>query len=306
MISNTNTARAPHFILITVFLFSGLMNFIFDFTQNQNLMSFISFFLVSTIGIYHGAFDIQKATKISNYLNLKLFNFNLFYIMFALSIITLWILFPQVILFIFLLISIHHFGSEEYLFYNYKSNFLESSFRGLLVIMLPLVFHYNETIFIFKTIHLINQSNALSLLNSNYSIMFLLIFINLFFSFISIIKISDRIKINFDMFIIVMMNYIFDPLFAFSLYFCFLHSIRNIYKIKSQKFLYSIMSDRNLLITTIITFFIFSGSFIYFYFYLKVPSSSNYVIFVGLAALTFPHIGTEMIYNRLNIRDKIL
>ena len=98
---------------------------------------------------------------------------------------------------------------------------------------------------------------------------------------------------------LILLNYFFDPLFAFSIYFCFLHSVRNVYKTKEFK-----LNSTSINLISFITFILLIIVFSYLYNRLDLLQSLNYTIFIGLAALTFPHIATDIIYNQLNSERK--
>ena len=80
--------------IITIKFFSILNDFIY----------LICFFLISTIGIAHGALDNLKGKKLLKIYKIKnIIFFYLFYILLALFVATSWISFPGLTLFIFLI-----------------------------------------------------------------------------------------------------------------------------------------------------------------------------------------------------------
>jgi Brp/Blh family beta-carotene 15,15'-monooxygenase len=108
------------------------------------------------------------------------------------------------------------------------------------------------------------------------------------------------------MFSIIILNFIFSPLIAFTVYFCFLHSIRHIislsYELNKNDFSNGIkVFVKKALPLTVVT--------IIFYLIAVVFLSKSYglneviikVIFIGLASLTFPHILLEYL---LEINEK--
>ena len=81
-------------------------------------------FLILILGISHGALDNIKGKKL-----LKLFgykstiSFYLAYIFISILIIIFWLVFPNVVLFLFLIVAAYHFGKEDTVF-SFKRKFL--------------------------------------------------------------------------------------------------------------------------------------------------------------------------------------
>ena len=111
-------------------------------------------------------------------------------------------------------------------------------------------------------------------------------------------KFEDFEIIFLDLLSILILNYVFTPLVAFTIYFCFLHSIRHIisisYELSPDNFLNGITTFiKKALPLSIVTAIL--------YFIAIVFLSNSYglndvvikVIFIGLASLTFPHILLE-------------
>ena len=77
-------------------------------------LQIICFFLISTIGIAHGALDNQKGYKILEYYGIKKkYFFYLSYILLSLLVVFFWIILPSFSLILFLLIASYHFGKED-------------------------------------------------------------------------------------------------------------------------------------------------------------------------------------------------
>jgi Brp/Blh family beta-carotene 15,15'-monooxygenase len=75
-------------------------------------------------------------------------------------------LLPSVTLIIFLIIASYHFGKEDTQFLiNNRSYFTQMLyfFKGFLVILAPLYFHFQETVAIFKLLLIDNEMFYLSL-----------------------------------------------------------------------------------------------------------------------------------------------
>ena len=106
--------------------------------------------------------------------------------------------------------------------------------KGSLVIFAPLFFHFDETLKIFETLFL-NQQIITFLKIEHWVInVFLSLSVLGYFYFIYKNKFQDYEVFLLDGFCILILNYIFEPLVAFTIYFCFLHSIRHIISISYE------------------------------------------------------------------------
>jgi len=261
-------------------------------------------FLILILGISHGALDDFKGKKL-----LKLFGykstilFYLAYILISLLIIVFWLLFPNTVLFLFLIVAAYHFGKEDTVF-SFKKNFFISEFlfflKGSAVIIAPLLLQRQETNEIFRILNF-------SVFESQFFSDQLLITI-LCLSFLSSLYISYKKNANLkgimimDFLSLIILNLFLTPIIAFTLYFCFLHSTRHSitlifeldksFKSGLKKFI------RKAIPLTFVSGVIFLFA-IYFLNYIYTLDEAVYkVIFIGLASLTFPHILLEYLLEK--------
>ena len=113
--------------------------------------------LILILGISHGALDNIKGAKL-----LKLFgyrstiSFYFSYILISSLIIIFWLIFPNTVLLLFLVVAAYHFGKEDTVF-SFKRKFLISEFlfflKGSAVIIAPLLLKREETNEIFKILN---------------------------------------------------------------------------------------------------------------------------------------------------------
>ncbi len=263
----------------------------------------MSLFLILSLGISHGALDHIKGKKLLKMLKYKsTTTFYIFYILIGLITILIWLLFPKILLFVFLIIASFHFGKEDSEFINFKSNQdLIYFFKGSLVITAPLLFHKTETLEIFNNL---NFDISQNLLISNE---FLYLFIMISFFANILISLNKQINIKsiliMDFISILLLNYFLSPILAFTIYFCFLHSIRHSFKLSNElnkndfakgfkKFVIKAMP------LTILTAIFFLVSLLYLKNYYFLDSAISKVIFIGLASLTFPHILLEYLIEK--------
>ena len=211
-----------------------------------------------------------------------------------------WYLNPLISLIIFLLISSLHFGKEDleiYLDKKYRHHPLLFFLKGSLIILLPLFFNFEKTNLIFNTILF---SNNYLLLSNNY-VKFILainllmqVLFYLYIYFIKKLNRRDFFSIIFEIFLIIIIFYLFTPIVAFTLYFCFMHSVKNILlisdELNSNLFRgFQIFVKRSLFLT-LITFFILLISLFFLIKFDLLENSIEKIIFIALASLTLPHI----------------
>ena len=272
-----------------------------EYLKNNSLLIFC-LFLILSIGISHGSLDHIKGKKLIKILGFKSYYiFYLGYIFVSLVTILIWFLFPKFLLFLFLIVAAFHFGKEDSAFISKNNNFeLIYFFKGCLVIISPLLFHKNETLSIFKYLNFDISGNILI----NNEILYLFIFL----SFVANIIVSLRKSFNskslllMDFLSILILNYFLNPIIAFTIYFCFLHSVRHsISLIKDinkniKKGLPVFLKKATPL--TIITALAYLFSLFFLNNYYELNEAVYKVIFIGLASLTFPHILLEYLIEK--------
>ena len=274
----------------------------FEYLRDENLL-FLSLFLILSLGISHGALDHIKGKKLLRILNYNsTIIFYIFYILIGLIIILLWLLFPKILLFVFLIVASFHFGKEDSEFVNYKPNQeLIYFFKGSLVVTAPLLFHKNETLEIFANLNFDISQNLL--ISNEFLYLFILIsfFANILISFNKQIDIKSLLIMDFVS--ILLLNYFLSPILAFTIYFCFLHSVRHSFKLSNE------LNKKNFfkgfkafaikaLPLTILTAVLFLISLLFLNNYYFLDSAVSKVIFIGLASLTFPHILLEYLIEK--------
>ena len=273
----------------------------FEYLRNNSLL-IISLLLILSIGISHGSLDYIKGKKLLKLLGFKSSSaFYLGYIFVGLTTIFIWFLFPKFLLLLFLIVAAFHFGKEDSEFINKNKNFeIIYFFKGSLVIVSPLLFHKNETLSIFKSLNFDISENILI----NNEILYFFIFICFISNiFLSLNKSFDtKSLLLMDFLSILILNYFLNPILAFTIYFCFLHSIRHSISL-IQEININLKKGLPIFIKktlplTIITIF---GYFIALSFlnnFNDLNESIYKVIFIGLASLTFPHILLEYLIEK--------
>jgi len=292
------------------FLFCNIISLIVFKIKSFTISPFICLLLILSIGVSHGSLDNLKGKKLFQIFEMKnFFVFYLLYILIALLVIILWMVMPYISLIIFLIIASHHFGKEDTQFLVTENSYLFQLLfflKGSLIIFAPMYFHFDETILIFKLL-LIENETFYEFLNliENYQILLYGIILSSLSSILLFKKNFElkKFTIFFDYFSILIINYYFSPLVAFTVYFCFLHSIRH-----SISLMYEL--DKNdlgnglkvfikkaLPLTILTAVFCSIGLYILNNTY-NFDSSILKIIFIGLASLTFPHILLEYLIEK--------
>ena len=260
--------------------------------------------LILILGISHGALDNIKGAKL-----LKLFgyrstiSFYLSYILISSSIIIFWLIFPNTVLLLFLVVAAYHFGKEDTVF-SFRRKFFISEFlfflKGSAVIIAPLLLKREETNEIFE---ILNFNVFAAQFFKNEFLIFMLCL-----SFLSSLYISKKETLDLkgimimDFFSLIILNLFLSPILAFTLYFCFLHSIRHSislifeldksFKSGLRKFI------KKAIPLTIITGVIFLLAVFFLNNFYMLDEAIYKVIFIGLASLTFPHILLEYLLEK--------
>ncbi len=273
-----------------------------EFLKNKDYL-ILCFFLILSIGISHGALDNLKGKKLLKILKFKsIFVFYIGYITLSLFIILCWILIPTLTLTIFLGVACYHFGKEDTDFLVKKKSFfinLLFTLKGSIIIISPLLFNFQDTADIFK---LLNFDISIFGINQIflYSILFLSFSSNIALSFNQESDFKSLIMMDFIS--ILILNFFLSPILAFTIYFCFLHSLRHsfslIFELSKNFKRGAFMFIQKALPLTIATVLIYVISFYYLNNLFVIDETIYKLIFIGLASLTFPHILLEYLIEK--------
>ena len=311
MINKIYGKHTFYFTLFTVGLsiFALLGKDFFSSINELIILLFCLFFILS-IGISHGALDNYKANKLLKIYKLK--NKAIFfsiYIFISALVIFIWSLFSTYTLLAFLIVASYHFGLEDTSFLHKGNSLLDQFFyfiKGSLVVFAPLFFHFDETLKIFET--LMVSKIFLTFLELEHWIINLCLFLSFigYLYFIYKNKFEDFEVLFLDMLSIIILNYVFSPIIAFTVYFCFLHSIRHIISLSNELDKNDFSNGVKIFIKKALPLTVVTAIL---YLVASILLSKSYglndviikVIFIGLASLTFPHILLEYL---LEINEK--
>ena len=292
------------------FLFCNFFSIVSLKITSFTISPLICLLLILSIGISHGSLDNIKGKKLFKIFGINnFFIFYFLYILLALIIIILWVILPYISLIIFLIIASYHFGKEDTQFLideNSYSNQLLFFFKGSLIISAPIYFHFDETISIFKLLLIDNEIfyEILDLIETNKILLYFIILSTLS----NIVLFAKNFELRkfiifLDYFSIIIINYFFSPLVAFTIYFCFLHSVRHSISLMWELDKNNLGNGLKLFIKKALPLTILTATFCLIGLYLlnntyNFDSAVLKIIFIGLASLTFPHILLEYLIEK--------
>ena len=292
------------------FLFCNIFSLIVFKINNLTVSPLICLFLILSIGVSHGSLDNVKGRKLFQIFGINnFFIFYLSYIFIALIIIILWIIMPSISLVIFLIVASHHFGKEDTQFLSTKNSYLNQLLfflKGSLIIFAPMYFHFDETISIFKLLLIDNESfyEFLNFIESYKILLYSIVLSTLSSVFLFIENFElKKFTIFLDYFSILIISYFFSPLIAFTIYFCFLHSIRHSISLMYELDKNDLANGLKIFTKKALPLTILTATLCFFGLYLlsntySFDSSILKIIFIGLASLTFPHILLEYLIEK--------
>ena len=292
------------------FLFCNVFSLITFVINNFTVSPLICLLLILSIGISHGSLDNLKGEKLFKIFGINnLLIFYISYMLIAILVIVSWIIMPSISLIIFLIVASYHFGKEDTQFLVVEKSYLNQLLffmKGTLIILAPIYFHFDETVNIFKLLLVDNENfyKFLNFLETNKILLFGIILSTL----ANIILFTKNFEIKkfaifLDYFSILILNYYFSPLLAFTLYFCFLHSIRHSITLILELEKNNLNLGFKMFVKKALPLTILTASLCLIGLYLlnntyNFNSSILKIIFIGLASLTFPHILLEYLLEK--------
>ena len=253
-----------------------------------DMASVIALLFVVLIGLPHGAFDGAIANHLGAGRSLaEAAKFITSYCAAAGLVIAIWIMFPAVTLTLFLIISMVHFGRGDALAKSRPVFMMQVLLHGGLPIFGIIYFQQTSVIPLFDA--LTNGDSNLALLTSNIMVpvMGLMAFVYGLMAFR-----DASLRARFAEFTLLAVVFAFlPPLVSFALYFCIIHTGRHMRRIwhvlassSSQKALY-----RQAAGFTLASWIVGGAAFLW----LEtgdLDAALLQVVFIGLAALTVPHM----------------
>ena len=292
------------------FLFCNIFSLITFVNNNLTISPLICFLLILSIGVSHGSLDNMKGKKLFEIFKINnFFIFYLSYVSLVILIIFFWVILPSISLTLFLIVASYHFGKEDTSFLINNESFYDSLLfflKGSLIVLAPMYFHFDETINIFKFLLIENEAfyNFLNFIETNKILIFGIILSTLsnILLFVKNFELK-KFTIFLDYFSILIINYYFSPLVAFTFYFCFLHSVRHSITLIFDLNREDLSTGLNIFLKKALPLTILTAIFCLISLYFlnntySFDSSILKIIFIGLASLTFPHILLEYLLEK--------
>lgn len=271
-------------------------------SMSSGPMSMFCLVLIGTLGVSHGGLDHLKGRQLLRTLGRGgMLQFYLAYIGIAVATMAAWYVWSAITLAVFLLIASFHFGKEDLGGFEPRVSLIgiaQLVLKGSIVISAPMLFHPAETLSLF---HILGFEFFNDVPQAFWGVSVLAAFgANLYLGFMADQRTKGMLLLDFGS--VVILNTCFQPLVAFSLYFCFLHSIRH-------TLLSADLLDSNIrvglmsfyrsawgltLIVAIIGGLVTQNLLTLF----AVDEAVARVVFIGLAGLTLPHFMLELAHDR--------
>jgi beta-carotene 15,15'-dioxygenase len=262
--------------------FASLLLLRLNLRLDQQIELIVLAALIIVFGVPHGALDTIFARQLYGVKTTKGWvNFILIYVTLAICVVGLWLIAPLVFLAGFLAISIMHFSGDLVEGIPAPLRFL----YGGAIIVLPTLLHSEEVGEIFA--FLVNDNAAQTMVGLLHLLAWPWIAAILLFA-------SDQLHnkpiTSLEVLCVSLLAVTAPPLVAFTFYFCGMHSVRHImrtfrYSGKSSFYLLVASALGPMIAVTLMSF----GAYTVFR---DTPLDARLIqiIFVGLAALTVPHM----------------
>ena len=253
---------------------------------------FVPLLAILIIGMPHGASDILIARRLYSQGWFKLLSFVIGYFFLAITVLITWHFYPIFSLSSFLLISALHFGLLDTLANQTTDcKALRAFIYGATPIIIPITFHKSEVNEIFKLL-IFDESDFAYQLDLLFP--FWLIGVIVLFAKNGRKTVRELLEIILLAFLLALI----PPLWGFAFYFCFVHSVRhflNLSKILNEIEKFDIFSIIATVAATLMLILaatlLLSGK--------KIEDDLLRVTFIGLAALTVPHMLLVDFYPRI-------
>jgi len=253
-------------------------------------LSLIALVTVVLIGLPHGAFDGAVALALGYGKTLKsMLGFILGYIAIAAFVVAFWMIFADIALILFLMISVVHFGIGDSQPGRWLARTTQTIAHGGLVVVGISILHRSEVEPIF--VHLVGSETALVWQFLNVASLGLMVVLIMYLAQAFVLQ---SIRIRFlELVGLGLIYYFLPPLAGFALYFCGVHSVRHLRYTWVRLRLQAYGVRTLVLLACFFTVMSWMAGLIIFW---QIPTNETLdgailrIIFIGLAALTVPHM----------------
>ena len=254
------------------------------------ILNIISFLLIFFIGLPHGSFDGAVASLVGFSNRIQFLQFLIYYLALFFIVIVFWLYFPILALFIFITMTIAHFGLCDWTNFRIKKYKYSVSFTyGMTIIFGIIFFNENQSFLIFEYL----TNDKIYLIQKYFFIPYSLTLLSIiYFIYLSFFEKKLR-KGVIEILFLLLIFYFFDPLLSFAIYFCFFHTYKHLKHLIKNIYLH--LTNKRFVIYSTLAFTAISwlgglGVLYYLFQNLSLYESILKVIFIGLAALTLPHM----------------
>jgi len=271
------TIQSNLFILISCLA----LIFAYGLDLNANLaILLITLGFVIVLGVPHGSLDVLFASQTYRLIHMTdWFKFIVYYVVAALAVILVWLAVPTIFFIAFLILSAMHFSDDL----NQDDFKILKLSYGTAIITCTSLFFSTELIDLYARIIQIEAATKIVKATQLISIPALLIIVAHLFN--KKINVRTKLELLFTCAIFLLLN----PLLAFGIYFCGMHSARHL--IRSRIFLASFSRQTFLSALIFPTIAVIMAGLLIWWAGPQKPLEIEVIriIFVGLAALTVPH-----------------
>jgi len=263
-----------------------------------DLLALISLGLVVMIGLPHGALDGAVAMTVGYGRRLQdIVKFSVIYIMIALLVVIVWMVIPIFSLTLFMLISMIHFGLGDHNAAKPLAKYIQVICHGGLVVALIPIIHFAEVEPIFLTLTgAVHPAQLSSLWGLLIVLGGVFVLAALGYAFLAIRE--KALRGRFLEFLgLGLALTVLPPLSGFALYFCFIHTprhIRGVVKAVINHHEKTSSGETSILpltiVFTVITWAVAGLILMFKPDNIAFSDAVLRLIFIGLAALTVPHM----------------
>jgi beta-carotene 15,15'-dioxygenase len=247
---------------------------------------FISVALIALLGVPHGAFDAlfgQRLYDLRRAINRVLFA--VAYVSLGALVIALWWIFPLIFLVAFLLITIMHFSADPLPGTRWISRLL----HGGAIIVLPNLWHAEEVLALFRFL-VYRDADGEALLQLSAALQWLALPWLAALLACALYELRASLRVSTELLAVAAVAVVVPPLLAFATFFCAMHGSRHVLRTldyagdDALRPLLRSVGWAMLVVAAgaVAAFFMQSDT--------AVDARLVKIVFVGLAALTVPHM----------------
>ena len=255
-----------------------------------DLLSLVALAAIVIIGLPHGAFDGAVALALGYGKTLKsMVGFVVTYVAISLLVVLFWLTFPVIALLLFLAISAVHFGIGDSQSGAFLQRGIQSLAHGGLVVVGVSLMHRPEVDLIFA--HLVAGETSMlwtALSIAAYGLA------TIFLAYAVLAYRQPKLRLRFgELAGLALAYYLLPPLVGFALYFCLVHSVRHVCHLWTDLRDSAYGGRRMLPLAVLFTVASWLAATVTLG---LIPATETpdgailRVVFIGLAALTVPHM----------------